>query len=98
MLVLVIFATEPNFWIILFLVIACAITMFTPLKFIHPVRTERWRFLSLPIALIWTATATYAAWSNFDQSAIVTVPLTITSIYLLGAGIVQELIPQKSKA
>ena len=98
MLVLVIFATEPNFWIILFLVIACAITMFTPLKFIHPVRTERWRFLSLPIALIWTATATYAAWSNFDQSAIVTVLLTITSIYLLGAGIVQELIPQKSKA
>lgn len=98
MLVLVIFATEPNFWIILFLVIACAITMFTPLKFIHPVRTERWRFLSLPIALIWTATATYAAWSNFDQSAIVTVPLTIASIYLLGAGIVQELIPQKSKA
>ena len=98
MLVLVIFATEPNFWIILFLVIACAITMFTPLKFIHPVRTERWRFLSLPIALIWTATATYAAWSNFDQSAIVTVPLTITSIYLLGAVIVQELIPHKSKA
>jgi len=98
MLVLVIFATEPNFWIILFLVITCAITMFTPLKFVHPVRTKRWRLLSLPIALIWTATAAYAAWCDFEHSASVTITLTITSIYLLGAGIVQELIPQKSKA
>jgi phosphatidylcholine synthase len=98
MLVLVIFATEPNFWIILFLVITCAITMFTPLKFVHPVRTKRWRLLSLPIALIWTATAAYAAWCDFEHSVSVTITLTITSIYLLGAGIVQELIPQKSKA
>ena len=28
--------------------------MFLPLKFIHPVRTERWRALSLPMALAWT--------------------------------------------
>lgn len=98
MLVLVIFATEPNFWIILFLVITCAITMFTPLKFVHPVRTKRWRLLSLPIAVIWTATAAYAAWYDFEHSTSVTITLTITSIYLLGAGIVQELIPQKSKA
>ncbi|MEJ6708973.1 MAG: CDP-alcohol phosphatidyltransferase family protein [Amylibacter sp.] len=96
MLVLVIFATEPNFWIILFLVIACAITMFTPLKFVHPVRTERWRWLSLPIAFIWTSAASYAAWSNFDQNTLVTLSLTMTSVYLLVAGILQQAIPAKS--
>lgn len=96
MLVLVIFATEPNFWIILFLVMACAITMFTPLKFIHPVRTERWRWISLPVALVWTATAGMAAWVNFHPGPLVTTILAGTSIYLLIAGILQQLIPQKS--
>ena len=46
--VLVLFAIEPNFWISLALVTALAVAMFLPLKFIHPVRTERWRVVSLP--------------------------------------------------
>lgn len=95
MLILVIFAVEPNYWIILLLVIACAITMFTSLKFIHPVRTERWRMVSLPIALIWTATATLSAWTAFHPGPITTVLLSITSVYLLGAGILQQIIPEK---
>ena len=36
MVVLVLFALEPNFWISLGIVIALAAAMFTPLKFIHP--------------------------------------------------------------
>ena len=43
MLVLVIFALEPNFWVSLALVTALSVAMFLPLKFIHPVRTVRWR-------------------------------------------------------
>ena len=98
MLILVIFAVEPNFWIILFLVIACAIAMFTPMKFIHPVRTERWRWLSLPVALIWTATATLAAWTAFHPGPITILLLSITSVYLLVAGGLQQLIPERGKA
>lgn len=96
MLVLVIFAVEPNFWMILFLVITCAITMFTPLKFIHPVRTVRWRWLSLPVALIWTATAIVSAWTAFDPGPPTTILLSLTSIYLLAAGIVQQFTEPKS--
>ena len=80
--------SEPNFWIILAIVIACAYAMFTPLKFIHPVRTERWRNLSLPIALIWTVLAGMAAWADFAPGPMVTWALSLTSIYLLGVGIV----------
>ena len=97
MVVLVIFATEPNFWIILALVIACAAAMFTPLKFIHPVRTERWRTISLPIAILWTVLAGMSAWVDFHPGPIVTVTLTLTSIYLMFVGIVQQLVPIRSQ-
>lgn len=46
MVVLVLFAVEPNFWIIVALVAGLAVAMFLPLKFVHPVRTKRWRWVS----------------------------------------------------
>ncbi|MEM7439119.1 MAG: CDP-alcohol phosphatidyltransferase family protein [Pseudomonadota bacterium] len=95
MLILVFFATEPNYWIILALVIGCAIAMFTPLKFIHPVRTLRWRMISLPMMLAWTVAAGLAAWANFDPGPIVTGALAISSFYLLFVGIVQQVIPER---
>ena len=98
MVVLVMFATEPNFWIILIVVILCAVAMFTPLKFIHPVRTERWRWLSLPIAILWTGLACVSALADFHAGPIVTSVLGLTSIYLLGVGIVQELIPERARS
>ena len=64
MLVLVIFALEPSHWTSLVLVTLLAIAMFLPLKFIHPVRTERWRKVSLPVALAWTFFAGWAAWAG----------------------------------
>lgn len=95
MFAVVIFATHPNFYIILALVIILAASMFFPLKFIHPVRTVRWRKVSLPIALVWTVLAGICAWTNFYAGPLVTSALGLTSIYLLGVGIVQQLIPAK---
>ena len=42
MVVLVLFATQPGEMVILLVVILLTVTMFTNLKFIHPVRTKRW--------------------------------------------------------
>ncbi len=92
MVVLVMFAIEPNFWIILALVSSLTVTMFFPLKFIHPVRTERWRSVSLPIALVWTCLAGIAAWTDFHPGPIVTISLTITSLYLLFVGLLIQLL------
>lgn len=96
MFAVVIFATHPNFYIILAFVIILAASMFTPLKFIHPVRTKRWRLISLPVALIWTALAGICAWTNFQAGPIITSALAVTSIYLLAAGILQQIFPSKS--
>jgi phosphatidylcholine synthase len=90
MLAVVIFATRPEFWVTLTLVVALAGTMFVQVKFIHPVRTKRWRNLSLPIALVWTGLAGWAALANFAQPAWVTWALVATSIYLLLVGVVQQ--------
>ena len=97
MLVLVIFALEPNFWVSFGLVAALAVAMFLPLKFVHPVRTERWRPVTLPMALAWTAFAAWAAWFDFHPESWAHWGLIVTSIYLVSAGIAQQLIPQ-SKA
>ena len=95
MLVLVLFALAPNFWIILGLVVVLAVAMFLPLKFVHPVRTERWRWLTLPMALAWTFFAGWAAWVHFDPQSWAHWGLVVTSVYLLFAGIVQQIFPRK---
>ena len=98
MLVLVLFALSPDFWIILILVSVLSVGMFVPLKFIHPVRTERWRTLSLPVALAWTFFAGWAAWVDFHPESWAHWGLVITSVYLLFAGIAQQIIPERTRS
>ena len=95
MVVLVIFALEPNFWVSFVIVASLAVAMFLPLKFIHPVRTERWRWLSLPMALAWTFFAGWAAWVDFHPESWAHWGLVVTTLYLLFAGIAQQLIPAR---
>ncbi|MEM7472005.1 MAG: CDP-alcohol phosphatidyltransferase family protein [Pseudomonadota bacterium] len=96
MVAVVVFALEPNFWVILVLIAVLAVAMFLPLKFVHPVRTERWRTVTLPMALAWTFFAGWAAWVNFDPQSWAHWGLIVTSIYLLFAGIAQQVFPQKA--
>ncbi|AVO38993.1 CDP-alcohol phosphatidyltransferase family protein [Pukyongiella litopenaei] len=93
MVVLVIFALEPSFWVSLALVALLAVGMFLPLKFIHPVRTERWRMVSLPVALAWTFFAAWAALVDFHPESWAIWGLVATSLYLLFAGIAQQMVP-----
>jgi len=97
MLVIVIFAVKPDFWITLALVVALAVAMFTPLKFIHPVRTRRWRSVSLPVAVAWTGFAGWAAWVDFHPESWAHWGLVLTSIYLLFAGIAQQVFPPRGR-
>ena len=96
MVVLVLFALEPPTGLSLLIIAALGIAMFLPLKFIHPVRTERWRMVSLPIALAWTFFAGWAAWVEFDPQSWAHWGLVVTSIYLVFAGVAQQIIPKKA--
>ena len=92
MVVLVLFALEPNFWISLAVVIALAFAMFMPLKFVHPVRTVRWRTVTLPMAFAWTGFAGWAAWVDFSPEAGAHLGLLVTSVYLVCAGVAQQIL------
>jgi phosphatidylcholine synthase len=92
MVVLVLFALKPDFWISLGLVTMLAIVMFLPVKFVHPVRTERWRMVTLPMALAWVGFAGWAAMVGFDPTSWALWGLTVSSVYLLVAGAAQQLV------
>ncbi|MGX9357042.1 CDP-alcohol phosphatidyltransferase family protein [Roseobacteraceae bacterium S113] len=96
MVVIVLFALHPNFWVILAIVALFAVAMFFPLKFIHPVRTVRWRWLSLPMIFAWTFFAGWAAWVDFYPDSWAHWGLVVTSIYLSLAGIAQQIIPERT--
>lgn len=95
MVAIVLFALHPNFWVSLFIVVMLAAAMFTRLKFIHPVRTDRWRGLSLPVALVWVYFAGWAAWVDFDPQSWAHWGLVLSSFYLACAGILQEIWPER---
>ncbi|WP_296420767.1 CDP-alcohol phosphatidyltransferase family protein [Pseudooctadecabacter sp.] len=92
MLILVLFALTPPWWACLILIAVLSAAMFVPVKFIHPTRTQRWRWLSLPMAFAWTMLAGFAAWASFDPSPVVFWGLMVTSVYLLFAGAAQQLL------
>ena len=90
MLVLVLFALKPEWWVCLGIVTLLSLAMFAPVKFVHPVRTERWRAITLPMALAWTFFAGWAAWVDFDPQSWAHWGLIVTSVYLTCAGAVQQ--------
>ena len=93
MLVIVLFALSPNFWVILALISLLAISMFLPVKFVHPVRTVRWRAVTLPMAMAWVVFAGWAAWVDFHPQSWAHWGLIVTSMYLVTAGLFQQIIP-----
>ncbi|MCB6178957.1 CDP-alcohol phosphatidyltransferase family protein [Rhodobacter sp. Har01] len=94
MVVLVLFATQPPQSVILFVVVGLTVTMFTNLKFIHPVRTKRWIQVSLPVCMLWILFAAWAAMVDFQEGSFAKWGLILTSLYLVLAGIAQQIIPE----
>ncbi|AWD21355.1 CDP-alcohol phosphatidyltransferase family protein [Fuscovulum blasticum] len=97
MVVLVLFAVAPSQGTILIVVILLTITMFTNLKFIHPTRTKRWRSLSLGVCIAWICFAAWAAMVNFAEGSLAHWGLILTSLYLVLAGIAQQIFPERIK-
>lgn len=97
MVVLVLFALKPSYWVILAVVIPLTVAMFLPVKFIHPVRTARWRALSLPMMAAWVAFALWAIAVGFHPQSWALWGLVISSLWLLLAGPAQQVIPPKGR-
>jgi phosphatidylcholine synthase len=96
---LLVFLTfSPPAWMTLGIILALGLAQFTRLKFIHPVRTERWRRASLPLCLAWVVLAGWSVWDVFDPPGLVKAGLFVTSLWLLFAGIVMQVFPARRPA
>lgn len=96
MVALALLVIVPPWEVILSLVVVLSVAQFLNLKFVHPVRTMRWRWLTLPVALVWTGSIALAAATGFAPNPALTTVVTLSSLYLLVAGIAQQAIPARA--
>ena len=94
MVIFVLFAVDIGSWGAMLLMIVIALAQFFPLKFVHPVRTVRWKAVTLPVTILWGVMGIWEAWQSFDAPAIATGTLVAASVYLMFAGIAQQLFPR----
>lgn len=91
LLVFLTFQPPPVVTVLIILILAGA--QFTWAKFVHPVRTERWRAVTLPVTLAWVVLAGWSTWAQFDPPGLVKAGLFVTCLWLMTAGILMQLLP-----
>jgi phosphatidylcholine synthase len=97
MLALVVFVLQPNPWLVFALSLVLSAAMFLPIRFVHPVRTARWRPLTLTVGTAWMVLAVMAAWGEFGLSGAWAWAFGLTSTYLLLAGPAQQLLDVRGR-
>jgi phosphatidylcholine synthase len=96
---LLVFLTfQPPVWVTATSIVLLGVAQFTWLKFIHPVRTERWRRVNLSICLLWVILGAWSVWENFDPPGPVKAGLLASSVWLLVVGVVMQVFPVRTVA
>ena len=63
---------------------------FVPLKWVHPIRVQRWRPLTIAMLTLWSAASALAIWQGFPASPAVQVVIGVCSLYLLACGLARS--------
>ena len=87
MVLVVLLTLEPSPAFSFPLIALLAAAQFAPLKFIHPVRTVRWRPINLPVTIAWGVFAAWSVLAGFDPPRAVQLGLLVTSLWLLCIGL-----------
>ena len=90
MVALVAFVLTPPPAAVLVVLAVLAVAMFYPVRFVHPVRTRRWRVITLPVAGLWAALALWAAFGGLALPGPAAAMFGAASLWLLGAGAAQQ--------
>jgi phosphatidylcholine synthase len=81
---------EPPEWLAAGLIVALAVLTFVPLKFLHPLRVRRLRWLNIALLAAWAVLAFIAVMHNLAPGPYVTWPLIAIALYFLGAGLLRS--------
>ncbi len=93
MVVLVFLVFTPPVWATLTIIAVLAAGQFTGLKFIHPVRTLRWRGVNLPVLILWVVLGAWSTWENFEPPDPVAWAFLGASLWILFVGMVMQALP-----
>jgi phosphatidylcholine synthase len=85
---------RPMPWIVIVTIAVFAVMTFLPIKFVHPVRVRRLRWLTLGILLLWAALALVTLLHGLAPQPWVTAGLCLIAVYFLVIG----LVPARAKA
>jgi phosphatidylcholine synthase len=94
---IVLLTFDPPTWVTLATILVLGLAQFTWLKFVHPVRTVRWRAATLAVCLAWLAFAGWSVWEGFSPPGWVKLGLAATSLWLLVVGIVMQVLPVRRR-
>jgi phosphatidylcholine synthase len=82
---------KPPAPVTLAIIALCAVLTFAPVEFVHPVRVHRWRLLTLPMTVVWTALAMAALLAELNPPLPVAVAFALASLYFAAVGAVQQI-------
>lgn len=91
------FVFRPDWLTVSAITILLAVLTFVPVAFIHPVRVERWRPLTLLVTLAWFVFAAMSLIAALDPAPYVKIGLALTSTYLGTVAAVQQLLDYLEK-
>lgn len=76
-----IFAFWPPPWVCAAIVLACVALTFVPMRWVHPLRVEKLRWLTMAMTAIWSVAAFFVLWSGFADNVWWRAILAIVAIY-----------------
>lgn len=85
------FVFDPGSALVLATILALAAATFIPIKWVHPVRVQRWRGLTMAITLVWAVAALHEVIKNFPGTQLMQVILAIAAAYFLAIGVSRTL-------
>lgn len=80
---LYLFALTPAPWFTYTALLICVFFTFIPIRWVHPVRVERLRLLTLVMTAAWSIAAIYAVWHGFPPPLWTQVVLVTAAIYFV---------------
>jgi len=77
------FLLRPSPWIASLAIAVLVVATFLPIRVMHPVRVERFRFFNIALVVVGCGLAVFALLRNFEVHATVTAALCIIAIYVM---------------
>lgn len=86
-----IFAMAPPEWMTALIILACVALTFVPMKWVHPLRTEFMRPVTLGVCVLWAAAAAWTLWVGFPATGIAWAILLLCVLYAVAVTAVEGL-------